>query len=142
MPLNFTPIPIDTEPVRSPGGSPEMREYPQTPPQEISEGVEQEKIESAVDGSSNIPQPQLEEDPILPETLIQAGRVASGLTDLSQDPVLELPLTDEEIFISKKASLTDPMRWLGEWCLYLLKKGHHTLKKIHGHITRIPMPNI
>lgn len=138
MTANFTPLP--ERPVGL-GGSPEMRES--SPAQAIESAP---AIEASITSSPVNSTPQQSDmavdDITLPQDIIQAGRESSGDLEEVGEPLMDLPLTDEEIFKSKKEVITSPLRWLGEWCLYLLKKGHLTLKKIHGHITRIPMPNI
>ncbi len=139
MAQNFTPFPTAQEPVAR--GPLEMRESASAPTEQTS----QPEVKND-EGVSPLPEVTMDEvnkeEIVLPEALIQAGIVASGNIDSVEEEIQALPMTDEKIFEGRKAPFTSPVRWLSELCLYILKQGHQTLKKIHGHITRIPMPNI
>lgn len=50
---------------------------------------------------------------------------------------VKVPLADQNILVGKKMPLSSAYRWLAEWCLYLLKKGHIRLRSAHGKAERI-----
>lgn len=48
-----------------------------------------------------------------------------------------LPLADDMVEKGLHAPITSSLRWLAEWSVFLLKKAHLVLKKVHGHVKRI-----
>lgn len=50
---------------------------------------------------------------------------------------IQLPMTDEKILNGHKAPISSSVRWLAEFCLFLLKKAHLGLKVVHGHVVRV-----
>lgn len=50
---------------------------------------------------------------------------------------IQLPISDEKILNGQKAPITSSMRWLSEFCLYMLKQAHISLKEVHGHVVRV-----
>lgn len=48
-----------------------------------------------------------------------------------------LPLTDDMVERGLHAPITSSLRWLAEWSVFILKKAHIVLKKVHGHMKRI-----
>jgi len=48
-----------------------------------------------------------------------------------------LPLTDEMVEQGLHAPISSSLRWLAEWAVYLLKRAHIVLKRIHGQVKRV-----
>lgn len=50
---------------------------------------------------------------------------------------VQLPISDDEILKGQKKPVTDSLRWLAEFCVYLLKRAHIQLKIAHGKAQRV-----
>jgi hypothetical protein len=50
---------------------------------------------------------------------------------------VHLPITDDSVVAGLKQPITSSFRWLAEFALYLLRKAHMILKKVHGKIVRV-----
>lgn len=50
---------------------------------------------------------------------------------------IKLPISDEKVLNGQKAPITSSMRWLAEFCLFMLKQAHVGLKVVHGHVVRV-----
>lgn len=48
-----------------------------------------------------------------------------------------LPLSDDKIAVGLHARVLESIRWLAEWCVKQLKKGHWVIRNTNGHITRV-----
>ncbi len=80
-------------------------------------------------------QPRFELDP----SLKKAGLSAIDTTSLDTKHRIQLPIPDEKVIEGLDKPLTSSWRWLSEVAMYMLHKGHLTLKKIHGHVVRVMM---
>lgn len=81
---------------------------------------------------------QRQETVEVPEDIQQMGVHLTGIsTPIPFQPTLKLPITDEEIEKGLQASIFSSLRWLAEWCIYILKRFHLTLKTIHGRVRRV-----
>ena len=69
--------------------------------------------------------------------LKQAGLSAIDTSTLDAKHRIQLPLPDEKVIEGLNEPITTSVRWLAEFAMYLLHKGHLTLKKIHGHVLRV-----
>lgn len=65
----------------------------------------------------------------LPQAVTQMGVSAVGTAVIPQAPAAVLPLTDDQIALGLKQSITSSWRWLAEWCIRKLKQLH---KKVHA----------
>lgn len=65
----------------------------------------------------------------LPQAVTQMGVTPVGQMGLPQAPAAALPLTETQIVLGLKQSITSSWRWLAEWCIRKLKQLH---KKIHA----------
>lgn len=65
----------------------------------------------------------------LPQAVTQMGVKPVGQMGLPQAPAVALPLTDDQIVLGLKQSITSSWRWLAEWCVRKLKQIHRTLVK-------------
>ena len=65
-----------------------------------------------------------------------AGVQSTGQTNYPSYLSKKIPLTDEEVALNEKKPITDPLRWLAEFCKYLLKQGNIVLKTVHGRVIR------
>jgi hypothetical protein len=50
---------------------------------------------------------------------------------------VQLPISDDQILQGKKQPITDSIRWLAEFCIFLLKQAHIQLKIAHGKAQRV-----
>ena len=150
MAANFTPIDFLLTPVPAPSS-----------PQQVSAGTVERPIPiqktevSTVDENQEEKEPQEEREssenqnktddfmdvhqevPVIPQDVADAGVAVSPTATASLQPVLKLPLEDVKIEEGLKAPTSSGLRWLAEFCLYLLKQTHFTLKKVHGKMMRV-----
>lgn len=75
--------------------------------------------------------------PIIPTDVAAAGVAVSPAVLAAQEPVIELPLADEQIPAALKKPVSSGIRWIAEICVYMLRKAHLKLKTIHGKVTRV-----
>lgn len=148
MSTNFTPIdyllnqsdPVTTTPEPISTGSVEKTEpvggriIESKPIVEIKEEVVEEKskqpgVQDYVQVQSAIPK--------ISADVAAAGVQASGPSVMAEDPILELPLPDEQIPAALKKPVSSGIRWIAEICLYMLRKAHLKLKTIHGKVLRV-----
>ncbi len=73
----------------------------------------------------------------LPPPLPKMGVTQTGADLPVNLSAVNPPLADEKILSGRKASITDNLRWLAEWCFKQLRKVHIKLKKINGRIVRV-----
>lgn len=73
----------------------------------------------------------------IPQTVAQMGVKAVGDAVVPVAPPTPLPLTDDQIALGLKQSVTSSWRWLAEFCRRRLKQMHIGLKAIHGKLTRV-----
>lgn len=65
----------------------------------------------------------------LPQAVTQMGVTPVGQMVLPQAPAAALPLTDDQIVLGLKQSITSSWRWLAEWCVRKLKQIHRKIVK-------------
>lgn len=65
------------------------------------------------------------------------GVESTGVPSFTTTQPVTLPLSDETIVSGLKAPYSSSLRWLSEFCVYLLKRAHMHLKNIHGRIMRV-----
>lgn len=75
--------------------------------------------------------------PIIPADVAAAGVAVSPAVLSAQEPIIELPLPDEQIPAALKKPVSSGLRWIAEICVYMLRKAHLKLKTIHGKVTRV-----
>lgn len=76
--------------------------------------------------------------PLVDQELQDAGVEAVGEpVQYPTHTIVHVPLTDDQIVSAKKLSSSSALRWLAEWCMYLLRRGHIRLKIAHGKAERI-----
>lgn len=81
---------------------------------------------------------QRQEQIEIPPEMVQMGIRPTGIsTPVPFQPTLKLPITDERIEEGRHQSIFFSLRWLSEWCLYILRRFHLTLKMIHGKVMRV-----
>ena len=73
----------------------------------------------------------------IPQPVAQMGVKAIGDAVVPLAPPVALPLSDEQIALGLKQSVTTSWRWLAEFCRRRLKQMHIGLKAIHGKLTRV-----
>ena len=75
----------------------------------------------------------------LPPDLKKLGLQSSSSSPFSTYQNVKLPISDDKIVIGLHAPITNSIRWLATFALYLLQQAHLTLKVIHGKVARVVM---
>ena len=65
----------------------------------------------------------------IPQPVAQMGVKAVGDAIRPEEPAVVLPLTDEQIALGLKQSITSSWRWLAEFCVRKLKQLHAKIRK-------------
>ncbi len=79
----------------------------------------------------------------VPPALQKLGVSASGPSQpvvhqgASGTKTVALPISDDQVVKGLHANIASSLRWLAEWCVRQLKKGHVALKVIHGKVFRV-----
>ncbi|HRN71335.1 MAG TPA: hypothetical protein PLS49_09230 [Candidatus Woesebacteria bacterium] len=77
--------------------------------------------------------PEIELDPALKK----AGLQVLDTNSLDPKHNVKLPIADEKIIEGLQQPVNSSWRWLSEIAIFMLKRAHISLKKIHGHIVRV-----
>ncbi len=72
----------------------------------------------------------------VPPDLKQIGVVSTGQPTVTATSPINIPLTDDKIVSGLHQPITSSLRWFAEFCLYLLKTVHVSLKEIQGKPVR------
>lgn len=112
--------------------APEKKTDPEMKFDEHEPQVEDQEVEKFVKVEKT---PKFELDP----KLKKAGLSEIDTTSLDEKYQVKLPIPDDKVVEGLKKPLSSSWRWLAEFSMYILHKGHLTLKKIHGHVVRIMM---
>jgi len=67
----------------------------------------------------------------IPQPVAQMGVISAGTNVPAQPAATVMPLTDDQIAVGLKQSITTSLRWLAEWCV-------RRLKQLHKKITKSP----
>ncbi len=73
----------------------------------------------------------------LPPDLKKIGARVTSTTRFPAKKIIQLPISDDKILVGLHAPITSSLRWLATLALYILKKAHLSLKKIHGKVVRV-----
>lgn len=73
----------------------------------------------------------------LPKELLREGVVARDSSSFISQSRVDLPISDDVVYKGLHSKLGQSIRWLAEYCVFILKKSHLALKKVHGKIIRI-----
>lgn len=65
------------------------------------------------------------------------GVESTGNPQFTTTAPVVIPLADDDVIKGLKAPFSSSLRWLAQYCVYILKKAHLHLKNIHGKITRV-----
>lgn len=135
---NYTPIDdLITKPQPASTGSLSKETEPLfTEPETIKHAVEHEEHEEVS------PYIQTRKETIkVPYDLQKIGVTATPTTKFPTYQNIKLPISDTEIFEGLHKPVSSSFRWLAELCVYILKKVHIHLKKVHHHVVRIMKPS-
>lgn len=126
---NFSPI--DT----MIGAISKEHEFPAEKREDIimTESVEKELPEEV----SPFVQSSQEEPRINPDLQKVGVKKTMSVPRYTRHNTITLPLTDDMVERGLHAPITSSLRWLAEWSVFILKKAHIVLKKVHGHMKRI-----
>lgn len=91
--------------------------------------VEDRELEQYLEVATDAPE-------IHPE-LKKAGLQAIDTTSLDPRQRVHLPIADEQIMEGLDQPLTSSFRWLAEFALFMLKRAHLALKRVHGKVVRV-----
>ena len=134
---NYTPIDylIKPNPISSSQGS-ERIEHP-LPTKPLESAPLHEVVEHVVE--HNIPEYIQEHKDVveLSPDVQSLGVESTGAPKFTTTQPIILPLSDDSIALGLKAPYSSSLRWLSEFCVYLLKRAHMHLKQIHGRIMRV-----
>lgn len=72
-------------------------------------------------------------DPVVASVGVQS----TGNPQFTTTAPIVLPLDDNSIMTGLKAPFSSSLRWLAEYCVYLLKRAHLHLKVMHGKLMRV-----
>lgn len=79
-----------------------------------------------------------QENPKITPGLKKAGmKKTESAPRYTRQKTIILPITDDLVEKGLHAPITSSLRWLAEWSVYILKKAHLMLKKVHGHVKRV-----
>ena len=79
-----------------------------------------------------------QEEVRLDESLKKAGlQPVSGSIKFPDYRTLKFPISDEKVLEGLHAPINSSLRWLSELIVYILKKFHIRLKKVHGKVVRV-----
>ena len=73
----------------------------------------------------------------LPDDVKELGGQSTGQAVFTAQQKVELPISDEQVMEGLHAPITSSLRWLAEYCIYLLKRAHLQLKEAHGKAVRV-----
>jgi hypothetical protein len=73
----------------------------------------------------------------IPQELKNIGVQAVSQPKFPTYQDMVLPLSDEKVFTGLKAPISSSLRWLSEFCAYMLRHTHLYLKQIHGKVIRV-----
>lgn len=66
-----------------------------------------------------------------------AGVQQSGNTAFPSQQSVKIPLSDNQVWDGLHAPIRSSVRWMAEFCLYLLKRAHQTLRSEKGKVERV-----
>lgn len=93
--------------------------------------IEDRELEKYIEVESDVPE-------IHPD-LKKAGLQAIDTTSLDPKQRVHLPIGDEQIMEGLDEPLSSSFRWLAEFALFMLKRAHLALKRVHGKVVRVIM---
>ena len=79
----------------------------------------EKQIEKPADNSQPQSQPTQQQSPSIPQDM---GKVVAAQFAVSDRPNIVLPLNKQEIESGSKHKVTDSLKWLSAWCVYMIKK--------------------
>ena len=103
-----------------------------------SENIEyQEAIDSKVEEEVKPFVASRQETIELPPDLHKIGLKPVPATKYQSYKNVKLPLSDDKVLMGLHAPITSSFRWMATLAIYILRKAHLTLKKVHGHVVRV-----
>jgi len=91
--------------------------------------VEDKELKKYIEVETDIPE-------IHPD-LKKAGLQAIDTTSLDPRQRVHLPIADEQIMEGLDEPISSSFRWLAEFALFILRRAHLALKKVHGKVVRV-----
>ncbi len=76
----------------------------------------------------------------VPQDLTDAGVQATETTNFPTYNSVKLPISDDRVMQGLKNPISSSLRWLAEFCVYLLRRAHIKLKLAHGKAFRMFNP--
>lgn len=145
MGTNYTPIDDLikklTEPISASNSFGKEAEPPLKKREAIGIAVETSKVHEVVEHEHEAdmqPFIQAHKETIsVPNDLKKIGVQATAAPVFSTLKEVHLPIADETVYHGLKAPLSSSLRWLSEFCIFLLKHAHVTLKELHGKVERV-----
>lgn len=78
-----------------------------------------------------------QEQVVIPQDVADAGVVSTGHTQFPTYNSVKLPISDDKVMAGLKNPLSSSIRWLSEFCIFLLRRAHIKLKTAHGKAVRM-----
>lgn len=91
--------------------------------------IEDKELEKYIEVERDVPE-------IHPD-LKKAGLQAIDTTSLDPKQRVHLPIPDEQIMEGLDEPISSSFRWLAEFALFMLKRAHLALKRVHGKVVRV-----
>ncbi len=96
---------------------------------ETEPNIEDKELEKFI----KVEKHKIELDPALKK----AGLQVIDASTIDPRHNVKLPITDENIVAGLNKPVNSSWRWLAEIAVFMLRRAHISLKKIHGHIVRV-----
>ncbi|MBP9691513.1 hypothetical protein KBD81_05550 [Candidatus Woesebacteria bacterium] len=77
------------------------------------------------------------DEPTIHPDLKKAGLQAIETSSLDPKHRVKLPISDDQVMEGLQKPLSSSFRWLAELALFMLRRAHLNLKKLHGHVVRV-----
>jgi hypothetical protein len=141
MPQNFTDISDLVRAAQPPQqisyGGPEKIPIPR-PPEVSKDHVEIHEV------AEHEPEPEVKpyveprpEKVEIPQDVEEQGVESTGHSNFPTYNSVKLPISDEKVLQGLKTPISSSVRWLAEFCLFILRKAHIKLKTAHGKAVRM-----
>ncbi len=140
MPQNYTDISDLIQSVQAQQisyGNPE-KISPMRPPEVSKDHIEIHEV------TEHEPEPEVKhyveprpEKIEVPQEVEEEGVASTGHSQFTTYNSVKLPISDDKVMQGLKNPISTSVRWLAEFCLFILRKAHIKLKIAHGKAVRM-----
>lgn len=148
LPISHTPLPQhihDDSPTTpssqtpstsySKEGEPVSAHRVEVQPEVKSDNLESEKFQEEKEVGEFVE--EIQDEPEIHPDLKKAGLQAIETSTLDWKYRVHLPISDEKVMDGLEQPPSSGFRWIAEIAIFMLKRGHLALKRIHGKVVRI-----